>query len=127
MATKIQVRRGIKANSTAVVFDAGEPFFLTDTKEIGMGDGATAGGWLALTRIILSQTLGNAVDLATFDLTSLGLSTAPTMIIPILVKSGSTRLNIKPTGRTWTSTSYTCDLDGLTDNTDYVVIILIIP
>ena len=44
MAQKIQLRRGTHAARTSVVLDVGEPAYTTDTKQVFVGDGVTAGG-----------------------------------------------------------------------------------
>lgn len=45
MSQKIQLRRGTNAARQTVVFDQGEPIWVTDTKKIYMGDGVTTGGY----------------------------------------------------------------------------------
>ena len=44
MSQKIQTRRGSTSQRTAVTLDSGEPGWDTDTKELYVGDGTTAGG-----------------------------------------------------------------------------------
>lgn len=44
MSQKIQVRRGTTAQRVAVTLDSGEPGWDTDTKQLYIGDGTTAGG-----------------------------------------------------------------------------------
>lgn len=44
MSQKIQFRRGTTAQRTAVTLDSGEPGWDTDTHELFIGDGTTAGG-----------------------------------------------------------------------------------
>jgi hypothetical protein len=40
----LQLRRGIEADRTGYTFVQGEPIYTTDTKELFIGDGFTAGG-----------------------------------------------------------------------------------
>ena len=42
---KIQVRRGTQAEFEDVIFDNGEPYYITDTKSFGIGDGVTVTEW----------------------------------------------------------------------------------
>jgi hypothetical protein len=44
MASTIQIRRGLEAARGAVTFADGEIFYITDTDQVWIGDGATAGG-----------------------------------------------------------------------------------
>ncbi len=44
MSQKIQIRRGVEAQRALVIPDVGELLFTTDTHELFVGDGATAGG-----------------------------------------------------------------------------------
>ncbi len=46
MSQKIQFRRGLLSESTAIVLDQGEPAWAVDTKQFFIGDGVTAGGIL---------------------------------------------------------------------------------
>lgn len=46
MSTQIQLRRGTAADASTIVFAVGEPFYCTDTKRFGIGDGVTPGGTL---------------------------------------------------------------------------------
>ena len=42
---KIQVRRGTQEEFEDVIFDNGEPYYITDTKSFGIGDGVTVTEW----------------------------------------------------------------------------------
>lgn len=128
MASKIQVRRGLAAQAALVTFDAAEPFFCTDTKEWGMGDGVTVGGIKALVRLIVTATLASAIDFKTVDLTALGLPNPPTLIIPFIYKLDGTKANFTAHPRLgWTATSFTCDFNAALDDATYVLKLLIIP
>ena len=45
MAQKIQIRRGLESQRSAVTPDVGEPIFTTDAHQMYVGDGATAAAW----------------------------------------------------------------------------------
>lgn len=72
--TKIVVRRGTDAqrrlaNATGITFDLGEPVYVTDTKRMFIGDGATAGGTAVGMRNlgVVNQLFGTDVLGYTFE------------------------------------------------------------
>lgn len=44
MSQKIQLRRGTTAEIGSTIFDQGEPIWITDTRQLNIGDGTTIGG-----------------------------------------------------------------------------------
>ena len=69
MASTIQIRRGVEANRGAVTFAAGEIFYVTDTNEVWIGDGSTAGGidFVGNHDIPVANIDGTQNNLITFD------------------------------------------------------------
>jgi len=64
----LQIKRGIEEDRTGETFADGEPIWVTDTKKLYVGDGATAGGnavvqGLAGTKVYyVSDTSGGTVN-----------------------------------------------------------------
>lgn len=67
MATKIYFRRGTKAELDAIILDAGEPGWTTDTDELYMGDGTTSGGIFIAGGVGGVDTLNALVGAVTVD------------------------------------------------------------
>jgi hypothetical protein len=62
---KFKLRRGTNAERAGVVFDAGELVYTTDTYDVYVGDGSTAGG-----RMVGGNTLVSAPNLSADDTTT---------------------------------------------------------
>ncbi len=134
MAQKIQVRRGLESQRTAIVPDAGEPLFTTDNKQLFIGDGATAGGLFVgggsavgyVQKFRGTQTMGSGVNSVT--VTGLGLPAVPAQVL-VTVRKATGGLNLFATVRddSISSGGFTVDLSTATDSEtyklDYLVVI----
>jgi hypothetical protein len=86
MAQKIQIRRGVEAQRALVTPDAGELLFTTDQKQLFVGDGATAGGWLVGggSAAVVVKHAGTAAIAAGADsvtVTGLALPSVPAQVL----------------------------------------------
>jgi hypothetical protein len=128
MATKIQVRRGTKAQVLATVFDAGEPFFCVDTGECGFGDGLTAGGAFCMMKKELSLPVDVGQGSVAVDLTALGLVNPPSNVVPVLFKADGTKATISAEPRLdgLTAQNVNVDFTGDTPDNTYVLKVTVI-
>ena len=75
---KIQIRRGTTQEINSVVPDGGEPFYVTDTKKFGIGDGSTTvqninmydGGWVQSNATLTENTSWTGSALQPFSLSN---------------------------------------------------------
>jgi hypothetical protein len=126
MSQKIQIRRGVEAQRALVIPDAGEPLFTTDTLELFIGDGATAGGLLVgggtsvgyVQKIRGTQAIAAGADSAA--VTGLGLAAAPAQVL-VTVRKLTGGLNLFATVRddSITAAGFTVDLSAATDGATY--------
>lgn len=70
----LKLRRGTENERTSTVFEEGEPVYVTDTGELYIGDGTTAGGQRVTDNLELdtSPTLGGNLDLNNFNIEGIG-------------------------------------------------------
>ena len=134
MSQKIQIRRGVEAQRALITPDAGEPLFTTDTKQLFIGDGSTAGGVLVgggsmsgyVQKVRGTQAIAAGASAVT--VTGLGLATAPGQVL-VTVRKLTGGLNLFATVRddSVTAGGFTVDLsaatDGATYKLDYLVVI----
>ena len=126
MSQKIQIRRGVEAQRALITPDAGEPLFTTDTKQLFIGDGATAGGLLVgggssvgyVQKFRGTQAIAVGVNAVT--VTGLGLAAAPGQVL-VTVRKVSGGLNLFATVRddSITTDGFTVDLSAATDGATY--------
>lgn len=57
----LRIRRGIEADRTGYFFLEGEPIYVTDTKQMYIGDGVTAGG-IGLAPLVHTHTTAAITD-----------------------------------------------------------------
>lgn len=74
----LQIRRGLEADRTSITPAAGEPLFTTDTKNLYIGDGTTAGGVLVASDLDLVAQIVNDPDLNGYPQPE-GLSVGPSV------------------------------------------------
>jgi hypothetical protein len=136
MSQKIQFRRGVEAQRALVTPDAGEPIFTTDTKQLFIGDGTTAGGVLVtgsgggsgdyVPKLRGSQAIASGADSVTVS--GLGLASAPAQVLVTVKKAtGGQNLFATVRGDSVTTAGFTADLSAVTDastyHLDYLVIL----
>lgn len=72
----LKLRRGPNADRLSIVFEEGELVYVTDTKQLYMGDGTTVGGNVVsgINSVLddLSPQLGGPLDLNSYDITGQG-------------------------------------------------------
>lgn len=133
MAQKIQIRRGVEAQRPLITPDAGEPLFTTDTKQLFIGDGVTAGGLLvgggAMTGYVQkqrgTQAIASGADAVT--VTGLALAAVPFQVL-VSIRKPAGGLNLFATVRdgSITTDGFTVDLSGATDAATYKLDYLLI-
>jgi Major tropism determinant N-terminal domain len=134
MSQKIQIRRGVEAQRTLITPDVGELLFTTDTKELFVGDGATAGGILVsassssgfVQKIRGTQAIGAGVN--SVAVTGLALASAPAQVLVTMRKAtGGLNLFATVRGDSITTDGFTADLSATTDagtyKLDYLVVL----
>ena len=123
----------MEAQRAPVTPDAGEPLFTTDTKQLFIGDGATAGGcsWAAdgargtWQKLRGTQAIGSGADSVT--VTGLGLASAPAQVLVTVRKAtGGQNLFATVRGDSITTDGFTADLSGVTDAATYALDWLVI-
>ena len=133
MSQKIQIRRGVEAQRASVTPDAGEPLFTTDTKELFIGDGATAGGLYVgggtsvgyVQKYCGTQAMASGVDSVTVS--GLGLAAAPSQVLVTMRKvTGGLILFATVRSDSITADGFTADLSGTTDAATYQLDYLVI-
>lgn len=95
----IQIKRGTEAQRSAVTFKEGELVFVTDKKELYIGDGSTAGGIKLFEKLYTAEaaakvdflTVTGAVDLDALKTTA-GNAVAKTDIIDDLTTGGADKV-----------------------------------
>jgi hypothetical protein len=132
MAQKIQIRRGVEAQRALVTPDAGELLFTTDQKQLFVGDGATAGGWLVGggSAAVVVKHAGTAAIAAGADsvtVTGLALPSVPAQVLVTVRKhTGGANLFATVRGDSITTGGFTADLSGATDAATYALDYLLI-
>lgn len=127
MSQKIQFRRGVEAQRALVTPDAGEPLFTTDTKQLFIGDGATAGGVAVggsggggsfVQKVCGTQAIAAGADSVTVS--GLALASVPGQVL-VTVRKATGGLNLFATvrGDSVTTDGFTADLSGVTDAATY--------
>jgi hypothetical protein len=133
MSQKIQIRRGVEAQRALVIPDAGELLFTTDTKELFVGDGTTAGGLLMgggsnagfVQKIRGTQAIASGADAVT--VTGLGLAATPGQVLVTLRKvTGGLNLFATVRDDSITTAGFTADLSAATDAATYKLDYLVI-
>jgi hypothetical protein len=133
MSQKIQIRRGVEAQRTTIIPDAGELLFTTDNKQVFVGDGATAGGLLVssgsgtgfVQKIAGTQAIASGAD--SVAVTGLGLASAPTQVLVTVRKAtGGANYFASVRGDSITSNGFTADLSAATDAGTYALDWLVI-
>ena len=128
MAQKIQIRRGVEAQRALVTPDAGELLFTTDTHELFVGDGATAGGLLVgggtllgyVQKIRGTQAIGSGANAVA--VTGLALASAPAQVLVSMRKAtGGLNLFATVRGDSVSTDGFTADLSGVTDAGTYAL------
>jgi hypothetical protein len=133
MAQKIQIRRGVEAQRSAITPDVGELIFTTDAKQVYVGDGSTAGGVLvtvpyANVVVKLRGTRAVAAAADSVAVTGLGLASVPAQVL-VTVRKATGGLNLFATvrGDSITTDGFTADLSAATDaatySLDYLVVL----
>ena len=126
MSQKIQIRRGVEAQRALVTPDVGEPLFTTDTKQLFIGDGATAGGLLVgggsmtgdVQKVRGTQAIASGVDAVT--VTGMLLASAPSQVLVTVRKvSGGRNLFATVRDDSITTDGFTADLSATTDGATY--------
>jgi len=126
MSQKIQIRRGVEAQRALVTPDVGELLFTTDTHELYVGDGATAGGLFLgggtgvgfVQKIRGSQAIASGAS--TVTVSGLGLAAAPAQVLVTMRKAtGGLNFFASVRGDSVTTDGFTADLSGVTDAGTY--------
>lgn len=68
----LRIRRGIEADRTGYFFLEGEPVYTTDTKQVYIGDGVTAGG-IGLAPLVHTHTTAAITDIQITSVTDKNL------------------------------------------------------
>jgi len=130
MAQKIQVRRGLESQRTAMTPDAGEPIYTTDAKLFYIGDGTTAGGILMggsafVAKLRGTAAIGSGADSVTVS--GLGLASVPAQVL-VSVRKVTGGLNLFATvrGDSITTGGFTVDLSAATDAATYKLDYLVV-
>lgn len=125
MAQKIQIRRGLDSQRTAVTPDVGELLYTTDLKQLFVGDGSTAGGVLVSSGSVAyvkknSGTVALASGVDNVTVSGLALPAVPGQIL-LTVRKVTGGLNLFATVRddSITTGGFTVDLSAATDAATY--------
>lgn len=126
MSQKIQIRRGVEAQRASITPDVGEPLFTTDSKQLFIGDGATAGGLLVGGGSVVGYvqkfrgTHAIASNVDSVAVTGLGLPSVPAQVL-VTMRKPTGGLNLFATMRddSITTDGFTVDLSGATDAATY--------
>jgi hypothetical protein len=132
MAQKIQLRRGLEAQRTAITPDVGEPLFTTDNKQFFVGDGTTAGGVLIGGGSVpyvqkYRGTLALAASADNATVSGLALPSVPAQVL-VTVRKLTGGLNLFATVRddSISTGGFTVDLSAATDAATYKLDYLVI-
>jgi hypothetical protein len=134
MSQKIQIRRGVEAQRSAVTPDVGEPIFTTDTLQLFIGDGATAGGLFVgggsaagyVQKLRGTVAIASGADSVTVS--GLALASTPGQVL-VTVRKATGGLNLFATvrGDSITTGGFVADLSAATDaatyQLDYLVVV----
>ena len=126
MSQKIQIRRGVEAQRGVVIPDVGELLFTTDTHELFVGDGATAGGLLVGGGTLVGYvqkirgTQAMAAGAGSVTVSGLALGSVPAQVLVTMRKvTGGLNLFATVRGDSITTDGFTADLSGVTDAASY--------